>query len=150
MKTNTTSNRETLEAQVNTLVNTQENHKENRIDALARLVRDRWSKSDANDDAALKEELRKFAKTQPDHHLGDDEPGLPELLRVPDDFKRAAFSVLCVAVEERLLAKCMIAAPEDHIDDVGYASVDEVKAAAEDLLSHVESCLDVAEALLTV
>ena len=146
MTTNTTNNQE---AQVNTLVNTQENHKVNRIDALARLVRDRWSKSDANDDAALKEELRKFAKTQPDHHLGDDEPGLPELLRVPDDFKRAAFSVLCVAVEERLLAKCMIAAPEDHIDDVGYASVDEVKAAAEDLLSHVESCLDVAEALLT-
>ena len=97
MTTNTTNNQE---AQVNTLVNTQENHKVNRIDALARLVRDRWSKSDANDEAALKEELRKFAKTQPDHHLsGDDEPGMPELLRVPDDFKRAAFSVLCVAVD---------------------------------------------------
>lgn len=146
MTTNTTTTKttSTLEAQE------AEERSENRIDALARLVRDRWSKSDANDDAALKEELRKFAKTQPGHHLGgDDEPGLPELLRVPDDFKRAAFSVLCVAVEERLLAKCMIAAPEDHIDDVGYASVDEVKAAAEDLLSHVESCLDVAEALLT-
>ena len=63
--------------------------------------------------------------------------------------ERAAFSVLRMAIEERSTAVNMRREPQDYMEPAGgYTSKEAVLNASDSIMAHVESCLDVADAML--
>ena len=110
----------------------------NKIDELAEQIRNRWTgpKEELVDkEEALQKALEEFAASLP-----------PTNQTSPSN--DAIFSVMRIALEERMLAEAMITAPEDFIGEYAYTDEDEVYDAIEDLCDHVSNCLDVAGALL--
>ena len=117
--------------------------KKNPIDELAEMVRERWNGS-MEDEEVLYEQLTAFVKDR--QSICDQEEAKDPERRM---IERAAFSVLRVAIEERSTAVNMRREPQDYMKPAGgYASKEAVLIASNSIMSHVESCLDVADALL--
>ena len=123
-------------------------NKRNIIDELAGMARDRWNGTREEQDEKeqiLLDRLKAFSsERQP---ICDRE----ESVAKTEDQKaaqRTAYSLLRMAVEERMLAKAMLEAPEDHVNEDEYDDESQVVDAAESIMEHVESCMDVAQVLL--
>ena len=122
--------------------------KTNIIDELAEMARDRW---DGTREEV--EEKRRILYDVLSNFSTDRQPicDREEASARTDAQKvvlRTAHSLLRMAVEERMLAKSMQEAPEDHVNEDEYEDEEQVFCAAESIMTHVENCWDVAEVLL--